>query len=51
MVSFRDKCNFFATEARIYLKGVMKTFHFVLFWGWGVGLDFLYSAKMLYLLA
>ena len=26
---------FFATEARMYLKGVLMTFHFVLFWGWG----------------
>ena len=25
----------------MYLKGVLITFHFVLFWGWGVGLDFL----------
>ena len=33
--------TFFATEARIYLKGVLMTFHFVLFWGWGVRLDFL----------
>ena len=32
---------FFATEARIYLKGVLITFHFVPFWGWGVRLDFL----------
>ena len=41
MVSFRNKCNFFATETGIYLKGVLITFHLVLFWGWGVGLDFL----------
>ena len=41
MASFRNKCNFFATEARIYLKGVLITFHFVLYWGWGVRLDFL----------
>ena len=40
-ISFRNKCDFFATEARIYLKGVLITFHFVLFWGWGVRLDFL----------
>ena len=25
----------------VYLKGVLITFHFVLFWGWGVRLDFL----------
>ena len=36
MVSFRNKCNFFATETGIYLKGVLITFHFVLFWGWRV---------------
>ena len=41
MISFRNECDFFATEARIYLKGVLITFHFVLFWGWGVRLDFL----------
>ena len=40
-ISFRNKCDFFATEARIYFKGVLITFHFVLFWGWGVRLDFL----------
>ena len=33
MVSFRNKCIFLATEARIYLQGVLITFHFVLFWG------------------
>ena len=27
MVSFRNKCDLFATEARIYLKGVLITFH------------------------
>ena len=50
MVSFRNKCNFFATEARTYLKGVLMTFHFVPFQGWGVGLDilFLQNAQMLY---
>ena len=32
MVSFRNKCDFFETEARIYLKGVLITFHFLLFW-------------------
>ena len=31
MVSFRNKPNFFATEATIYLKGVLITFHFVSF--------------------
>ena len=40
MASFRNKCNFFATKARIYLKGVFIMFHFVLFWGWGVRLEF-----------
>ena len=25
----------------MYLKGVLITFHFVPFWGWGAGLDFL----------
>ena len=51
MVSFRNKCNFFATEARIYFKGVLITFHFVLVWGWGVRLDFLSNAKIFYLFA
>ena len=41
MVSLRNKVNFFVTEARTYLKGVLITFHFVLFWGWRVRLDFL----------
>ena len=27
MVSFRKKCDFYATEARIYLKGVLIKFH------------------------
>ena len=27
MVSFRNKCDLFATEARIYLKGVLITLH------------------------
>ena len=49
MVSFWNKCNFFATEIGIYLKGILITFHFVLFWGWGVRLDFLYNAEMMYL--
>ena len=39
MALFRNKSNCFATEARIYLKGVLITFHFVLFWGWGVRLQ------------
>ena len=32
---------FFATEARIYLKGVLIVFRFVLFWACGVRQDFL----------
>ena len=39
MVSFRNV--FLATEARIYLKGVLIMFRFVLFWAGGVRLDFL----------
>ena len=45
------KATFFAAEARIYLKGVLIKFHFVPFWGWGVRLDFLSKAEMLYSLA
>ena len=30
-----------AMQARIYLIGVLEKFHFVLFWAWGVRLDFL----------
>ena len=46
MVSYRNK-----EETRIYLKGVLIMFRFVLVWGWGVWLDFLLNAKMLYLFA
>ena len=35
---------FLATEARINLKGVLIAFHLVLFWCWGVRLDFLKNA-------
>ena len=40
-----------AAEARINLKGVLITFHFVRLWGWGVRLDFLENALMLCLFA
>ena len=35
MVSFRNKCNFFARKARIYLKGVLILFQFCAILGLG----------------
>ena len=51
MVSFRNKFNFFGNRSQVLLKGVLIALHFVLFWGWGVSLDFLQNAEMLYLFA